>query len=514
MVERAEAVVVGAGLGGLAAAVTLAAQGKKTVVLEQHSVPGGYATSFQRGPYRFDAALHALNGLAPGGGTDELYRELGIRDRLHLHRLDPLYILRGAGREVVAHADAFRYEAELLRNFPGEAAGIRAYLDEALAAYRDVRRLGVDQSEGRKPTLDEIVTRYPVMTRLSTETWDQMMGRHVSDPQARTALGALWVYVGLPPSQCAAIIGAVSSAAYYEHGGWYPEGGAQAISTALAQVLAERGGDIRYGQLVSGFDVDGDRAVAVTTHDGLRLEADLFISNASAPSTMLDFVGRDHLPDDYLERVERPTPSYTTFAVYLGLGRDVFAEQGLAHELFLDPSLDADQAWQATQRGDWVHSALTVTDYTRVDPGCAPPGHGVAVLTTAVPWDYEDIWGTGGNLENYHQNPRYLQLKDRVADALFARAADEVPGLADAVRYREASTPLTNFEYTRNPHGAIEGYANTPANSGLGWLPHETPIANLFLAGAWTSSGGMNPAMSSGLSAARRALAGAHAVTA
>ncbi len=506
MGERVDAVVIGGGLGGLAAAVTLAGQGRRTVVLEQHSVPGGYASGFQRGPYRFDTALHALNGLAPGGGVDEVYRELGIWDRLRLHRLDPLYILRGAGREVVAHADPFRYEAELIRSFPDEADGIRAYLDEAHAAYREGRRLEVDQASGGRPTLDDLMRRIPTIVRLSSETWDQMMTRHVSDKQARAALGALSGYVGLPPSKCAATVGAIATASYHEHGGWYPEGGAQAISGALVQVLRERGGEIRYGHLVNGFDFAGDRAVAVTTHEGLRLEAEVFISNASAPTTVLDLVGRDRLPADYVGKVETPTPGYTTFAVYLGISRDLFAEQGLAHELFLDPALDLDGAWQAAQRGDWAHAPLLVSDYTQVDPGCAPQGFGVVVLTTTAPWDYEDVWGTGGDLVDYHQNPRYLELKERVADALVARAADEVPGLVEAIRFREASTPLTNFYYTRNPHGAIEGYENTSVNSGLGWLLPETPVPNLFLAGAWTNSGGMNPAMASGVSAARRAL--------
>jgi prolycopene isomerase len=249
----------------------------------------------------------------------------------------------------------------------------------------------------------------------------------------------------------------------------------------------------------------------VTTHEGLRLEADLFVSNASAPTTMLDLVGRDHLPTQYVDRVERPTPSYTTFSVFLGLDRDVFAEQGLPHELFVDRGLDADLAWSAARSGDWAHASLSVTDYTRVDRGCAPPGHAVAVVSTVAPWDYEDVWGTGGDLVGYHDNPRYLQVKERVADALVARVEQHAPGLTAAIRHREASTPLTNVHYTRNPQGAIEGYENTPANSALGWLPHETPVANLVIAGAWTNSGGMNPAMGSGVAAARRALAGATA---
>lgn len=506
MTERVDAVVVGAGLGGLAAAVTLAGGGLTTVVLEQHSVPGGYASSFQRGPYRFDTALHELNGLAPGGGIDTLYRQLSIWDRLRLHRLNPLYVLRGPGRQIVAPADVFAYEAELIRHFPEQADQIRAYLDDAHAVYRDVRRLTTDRVAGRDPSLEEMLARYPAMVQASGETWDHMMTRHLADPQLRTVLGGLWGYMGLPPSRCAALMGAVITGAYHEHGGWYPEGGAQAITTALAEVLRERGGEIRCAQPATGFDVEADRVVAVTTDQGQRLEAGVFVSNASAPTTMLELLGRQHLPADYLERVEKPSPSYTTFSVYLGLDRDVLGGHGLGHELFLNASWDADEAWQAAQSGDWDRTALSVTDYTAVDPGCAPPGHAAVVLTTVASWDYQNVWGTGGDLAGYHDNAVYVRIKEQVADALVRRAAAELPGLAEAVQYREASTPLTNFHYTRNPLGAIEGYENSPANSGLGWLPDETPIANLFLVGAWTNSGGMNPAMTSGAATAQRIL--------
>ncbi len=506
MAERADAVVIGGGLGGLAAGVTLAGSGRKVVVLEQHTVPGGYAQCFQRGPYRFDVSLHALNGLAPGGGHEALYRDLGIWDRLRLHRLDPLYRLRLPDREVTAHADWYRYESELIGHFPGEAAGIRAYLDEVAAVYRDYRRMGEDQAAGRMPAPAEFPARYPALSRVSGERWEQMMARHVADARPRRALGGLWGYFGLPPSLCAAIIGAVGTAAYHEHGGWYPEGGSGALSSALAQVLHERGGEIRHGVLATAIEVSHERAMAVTTSDGQRLEAEAFISNASAPTTMLEMIGRDHLPADYAARVANPVPSYTVFNVYLGLNRDVFAEQGQAHELFLAGTYSTDESWHARHRGDWQKADVIITDYTRADPGCAPPGHAVAVVATDADWDYEDTWGTGGDLTDYHQNPRYLQIKKQVTDALIARANAAVPGLADAIEFREASTPLTNFRYTRNPRGAIEGYENSPENSGLGWLPQETPISNLFLAGAWTNSGGMNPAIGSGAAAARLAM--------
>ena len=505
MSERAQAVVIGSGMGGLAAAVVLAGEGLHVTVLEAQPGPGGYASAFERGPYRFDTALHALNGLAPGGGADALYRLLGIHDRLRLHRLDPIYRAQSAVGGFDARADLYRFERDLIELFPGQRDGIRSYLDEALAAYRDTRRLEVDHAAGDRPTLEQIMARYPALIRISAETWEEMLTRHVSAPGARALLASLWGYGGLPPSRLSALVG-VALTSYHEHGAWYPEGGARAISDALVTSLRERGGAIRYDRRVTGIELGDDHATAVLTAAGERVPCDLVVSNASAPTTALHLVGRDRLPADYVARIEEPRPSYTTFSVFLGLDRDVFAEHGLPHELFVSGTADPTVQYDASLRGDWERCGLSITDYTQVDPGCAPPGHGTVVLTVLAGWDYEDTWGTGGVLADYGRNPRYQQVKESVADALIANADRAVPGLAAAVRLREAATPLTNHRYTANPRGAIEGYENSPQNSGLGWLPNETPIRNLFLAGAWTTTGGMNPSMASGVAAARLAL--------
>lgn len=511
MAERVDAVVIGAGLGGLAAAVALAGRGRHVVVLEQGENPGGYATCFQRGPFRFDASLHALNGLAPGGGVDGLYRQLGIRERLHLERLDPLYLARFPGMDVVAHADRYHYESEVIGHFPDQARGVRAWMDEQVAAHGAARRMSEDEAGGRRASMEAILDLYPALTRLSGETAEQTMARHVTDPLARAVLGALWGYFGLPPSRLSSALYANAVVSYHDYGGWYPQGGAAAISRALVDSLHQRGGEIRLGQLVTAIELSDGHATAVTTESGLRIETDHVISNANAPATMLNLVGREHLPADYVSRLETPAPSYSTVSVYLGLDRDIFAEQSLPHEVFVVPGDDHDASERAGLAGDWEHTGFTLTDYTRVDPGCAPAGRAAVVIGALASWDYEDTWGTGGDLRDYHTNPRYLAIKDRVAERLISAAAAHVSGLDSAIRHQEVSTPLTNWAYTANPKGAIEGYENTPQNSGLGWLPQATPIRNLFLAGAWTNSGGQNPAMQSGVSAAVMALQAATA---
>jgi phytoene dehydrogenase-like protein len=494
-------------LGKVEDSVTAAGRGRQVLVLESDGSPGGYAQCFHRGPLPVRLQPPRVERAGAGWWHGRHLPRAGIWDRVHLRRLDPLYVARFPDHEIVAHADVYRYESDLIGQFPDEKVGIRAYLDEASAVYRDSIRVYADGVAGRPAALEDFVTRYPTLVSVSGETWAQTITRHVDDPRLVAVLGALWPYTGLPPQLVASVNGSVMSMPYGHHGGWYPEGGSGAVAWALEGELHARGGEVRYSQTAARVDVRDGRVTAVETTEGLRVEADVVISDASAPATMLEMVGRGHLPDDYVARVEAPGASYTIFNVYLGLKRDVFGEQHLPHELFVSPGYDSLAQREAALSGDWGQAGIALTDYTRVDPGCAPEGGGVVVLSAMVDWNYADVWGTGGDLAGYHENPAYLAVKERVADELVSLADVSVPGLAGAVGFREASTPLTNFAYTHNPLGAIEGYENTPANSGLGWLPQTTPIHNLFLAGAWTNGGGQNPAIQSGRSAAELALA-------
>ena len=149
--EKFEIVIIGAGLGGLSAAAYLAKAGKKVLVLEHHAVPGGYAHEFRRGKYRFEVALHALDGVAPGGWAYPVLKDLGVLDRVHFHRMDPFYTVRFPEHEVTAHADVVAYEAELIRHFPHEKENIRAMTAEMIEIYFQVRRFGADGEIGQRP---------------------------------------------------------------------------------------------------------------------------------------------------------------------------------------------------------------------------------------------------------------------------------------------------------------------------------------------------------------------------
>jgi prolycopene isomerase len=504
MREQYDVIVIGAGLGGLAAAAALARARKRVLVLEHHSVPGGYAHEFRRGKYRFEVALHALDGASPGGWGYDALRATGVYDLLRLHRMDPFYLYRAPGLEIAAPADIIAYESLLIQQFPRHAAGIRALFDAALRVFQQTRRLQQDQMAGRI-TDAEIPLLYPDALAAMGQTLAEFAGNYVDDPAVLAAFSALWGYFGLPPSQLSAATFILAWASYHQYGAFYPEGGSMALSRALEAVIKEHQGEVRYGQTVTRIGMENGRAATVETAKGLVAAGRAVVANSSAPETLLKLVGRAHLPTALADRVAAMTPSLSCAVVYLGLDRNWALEGWPHHGCYASATGDPEADYASALAGDWDKVFIGITNNAVLDTP-APAGGSVMSLFALAPMDYQEQWGTGGDFADYGRNPRYLALKDQVEQTLLARAEQYLPGLGASIVYKETSTPLTNVRYSMNPSGAIYGFAQTVEQTVAGRLPARTPIGNLFLAGAWTNpGGGMSAAMLSGVEAARMA---------
>ena len=501
--EKFDIVIIGAGLGGLSSAAYLAKAGKKVLVLEHHAVPGGYAHEFRRGKYRFEVALHALDGAAPGGWAYPVLKDLGVLDRVHFHRMDPFYTVRFPNHEVTVPADMIEYEAELIRHFPAEKENIRTLIGEMIETFFQVRRFGADGEIGQRPPIEQMPAVYPKMLSAMSQSWDEFMSQFTQNQQLKAVLSTLWGYYGLPPAQLNAATYIFPWVSYHLYGAYYPEGGSMAMSRAIEKTIKENSGEILYHQTVNKIEIQKGRAVAVETEKGLRVEADIFISNANSPDTLLKFVGRENLPQQYADQVESAAPSISNFVLYLGLDRNLKSEGWKHHELFVSEGYDIDSDYQAALNGKFNLTALALTNYDQVDASCAPETGSVLSIFSLADWKTDNVWGTGGNLEKYSKNPQYNELKEAAAEMILDRAEKIIPGLRASIKYKEIATPITNWRYSRNVGGAIYGTEQTVENMYSGRLQSKTPIENLFLTGAWTFGGGMSAALMSGRETSR-----------
>ncbi len=501
--EKFDIVIIGAGLGGLSSAAYLAKAGKKVLVLEHHAVPGGYAHEFRRGKYRFEVALHALDGAAPGGWAYPVLKDLGVLDRVHFHRMDPFYTVRFPNHEVTAPADMIEYEAELIRHFPAEKENIRTLIGEMIETFFQVRRFGADGEIGQRPPIEQMPAVYPKMLSAMSQSWDEFMNQFTQNAQLKAVFSTLWGYYGLPPAQLNAATYIFPWVSYHLYGAYYPEGGSMAMSRAIEKTIKENSGEILYHQTVNKIEIQNGRAVAVETEKGLRVEADVFISNANSPDTLLKFVGRENLPQQYADQIESAAPSISNFVLYLGLDRNLKSEGWKHHELFVSEGYDIDSDYQAALNGKFNLTALALTNYDQVDASCAPETGSVLSIFSLADWKTDNVWGTGGNLEKYSKNPQYNELKEAAAEMILDRAEKIIPGLRASIKYKEIATPITNWRYSRNVGGAIYGTEQTVENMYSGRLQSKTPIENLFLTGAWTFGGGMSAALMSGRETSR-----------
>jgi prolycopene isomerase len=498
-----DVVVVGAGLGGLSAAGHLQANGYDIVVLEHHTKPGGYAHNFKERGYRFEVALHALDGMQKGGWAYSMFDLLGVFDKVEMNRLDPFYTVAFPDFEVAVRTDLSNYVEEFCAVFPDEREGVTDLFAALRRLGHDMARYSVDTRRGVKVPMDEMATRYPEMSLAFSTPWAPYVEQYIQTAEAVALLSTLWGYLGLPPSSVSAGQLGLTLLSYHSSGAWYPTGGSGAMTRAMAETIEERGGVIEYRNTVTSISPDGPDHIVVTTDRGLVVHGRAVVSNAS-PLATIGMLPEGLVVDSWDTEIRSETPALASLVVYLGLDRDV-AGQGWDHHEFFDMGgYDLDAEYAAILAGDFDKVGMIISNYTVVDPGCAPQGGSVIALTVLAPWDYKDVWGTGGDLDSYSSNERYMEIKEAVADILIDRAEDRIPGLRESIVVRKVATPLTNVRYVMQPHGSLYGREQT-VMSQMNRRKSTTPIPNLFLAGAWIGGGGMTLAVGSGRSAANAA---------
>ena len=309
-------VIIGAGPGGLAAALLLARGGVQVHVVERLPHVGGRCSALERDGYRFD--LGPTFFLYPRV-LERIFKLVGrnLHREVPMVRLDPQYrIAFGAGGQLDCTPDVARLEAEIAKLNPADAANVRRFLDDNRGKLEAFRPCLESPFLGWRSLLSwDLIKLLPIL-----RPWKSLnceLGRYFTDERVRLAFSFQSKYLGMSPFNCPSLF-SILSFLEYEYGVWHPIGGCAAVSEAMARVAREIGVTFSLGEEVTELLFDRRRAVGVKTTCGEH-RGDALVINADFAHAMTRLVP-DHLRRRWTDKkIEKKKFSCSTFMMYLGL---------------------------------------------------------------------------------------------------------------------------------------------------------------------------------------------------
>ena len=484
-----DVIIIGAGLGGLTAGAKLAKDGKKVLMIEQHTVPGGCATTFKRKDFIVEAGLHEMDGLDDGDPKRKIFRDLGVFDHVEFVRIPDFYRFTNQRIDIVIPDNPTKAIDVLVKRFPRDEKGIRRFFGIILNLRKELNRY----PRGKWKTLALLPVfpiLYPNIVFRENQTVGKLLDSIIQDEDLKLVLLANLPYYHDNPYTMSLPSYAVAQASFFTGGGHYIKGGSQKLSDYLAGVIKNNGGEVILRHLVTGIITEDNKAVGVkyrkTTGSDVETQevfADYIIANAAIPNVVNELLPPSEVKNRLASDIAKQEIACSLTTVYLGFKKPPKELGNKHYSTFVfseNMTTQSDFIKRTTEDWSWSNRGFVFVDYSQIDSQLAPQGKGFGVICT---FDYLSDW------ENLSKE-EYKTKKEEVARILTERLNKVIPGIKDEIEYCEVATPKTMKRYTLNPGGTAYGFAQIPKQAGRKRIQQKSPIDNLYFASAWTFPGG------------------------
>ncbi len=362
------AAIIGAGPGGLAAAMLLAKSGVAVTVFEKDKEVGGRTKVLTEGPFRFD--LGPTFFLYPQI-LEDVFARCGLRleDYVTLKRIEPSYCVAFEdGPSVYASGDIEKLEQEIAKINVQDARNIQRFIKHNRRKLKDFKPIL------QRPFLSLLDYLAPSVLKalhhiVPLSSVDQELSKYFTDPRVRLAFSFQTKYLGMSPFRCPNLFTFLSFLEY-EFGVWHPMGGCGAVSNGMARAAQALGVEFRMGEAVESIEFEGKRAVGIKTKSA-SVPVDAAVINADfahAATTLIPDRLRRRWSN---ERLDKMKYSCSTFMLYLGVeGRYDFGH----HTIFLSKDYANNISEIEAAKVIPSRPSLYVANPSQTDPGFAQDG--------------------------------------------------------------------------------------------------------------------------------------------
>lgn len=472
-----DAIVVGAGNGGLTAACRLAKAGKKTLLLEQHNLPGGVASSFRRGRFEFETSLHQLAQIGtkerPAGTRKLLEGEFGLN--INWYGISDVFRLitegsNGTPIDATMPTGRQAFIDKMEEYAPGSRTAMEELFDLAEENLHGLQSLSAGAS---REYLEE---HFPGFVRTAACSVNEVLDTLKLPTMARDLMNTYWGYYAVDCDHLSFMQYASAVVSYVEIGAFIPEYTSNELTSGLVERFRSMGGEIWLNCRAEEILFDGDHVSGVRTERG-ELETRHVIWNGSPAIAYATMIPKHLVPEREIKLTNARKFSARAFVVYLGLNKSI-EELGIKdYCLFLRTSADSIKEYQRMSSFETNKGFLPVC-YNVVNPKASPEGTCVMSFTRMYS---ADCWGDVDPDD-------YVALKERLADEMID-IYEQKSGIKirDFIEEIEIATPWTYSRYAGVPQGATYGYEVRDWDNMLARLMminEDYPIKGLRFSGA------------------------------
>ncbi|MFI5155229.1 MAG: phytoene desaturase family protein [Chitinophagales bacterium] len=462
-------IIIGTGMGGLVCGSILSREGLRVCMLEKNKQIGGSLQIFVRDKVIFDSGVHYLGGLEKGQTLYQIFKWLGILDKLKLERMDEgsfdRILIEGDSQEYPLAQGYPKFMSTLISSFPAEEKAIRAYCEKikmvcARFPLYNLERGGSLEEKGEALTLSA----------------KQYIESLTSDPILQAVLAGNNILYAGSGDDTPFYVHALVLNSYIESAWKCLDGGAM-IGQWLARSIREHGGEIRTRSRVDKFITNQERVEAVQLEDGSLVHGKDFISNMH-PNQTIDRIESPLIRSTYRRRLKSLPNTVSAFILNIVFKKEAFPyfKQNYYYH-------KKGHAWSMADYNE-ENWPLGYAIYLTASSRSQTFSEGMTVFTYMR---YGEVmpWASSFNttVEKNDRGESYEQFKDERSQKLLDCVEEKFPAIRQAIQSYSSSTPLSLRDYIGTDDGSLYGIAKDFREPFKTLIPPRTKLPNLYLTG-------------------------------